>query len=91
MFITYHRSGRISLVAALAAIPVALMVVGVATLALVTVGLAVCGIALARIFGRLRPVRRAGFTDDVIEGVVVTHPIGSIGPPPADDSYGVRR
>ena len=82
MFVMYRRSGRLSLISALVAIPAALMVAAVATLALVGLGVAAGGVALVRVFGGLRPIRRVTREDDItIDGVVVRRPsIEAIGP-----------
>ena len=81
MFVMYRRSGRLSLVSALVAIPAALMVGAVATVALVGLGVAACGVGLVRAFRGPQPLRRVTSEDDTIDGVVVGRPsIDSIGP-----------
>lgn len=73
MLVTYYRSGRLSLVPALAAIAAAVVLAGVTVFALVLVGGAAFSVWLGRALGRAgRAVRRVPAHDpDVIEGVVV--------------------
>jgi hypothetical protein len=74
MFITTIRISRMSVLRALVAAAVLMIVAGVATVTFVVVGVAACGVALLRAIGRIGRAaeRNVPFQDrTTIEGVVV--------------------
>jgi hypothetical protein len=72
MFITYHRVGKLSVPAALAAVAAAVVLGGLAAIAIAIIGVAVGAAWLLRAAGIGRAARRVPPQDhNTIEGVVV--------------------
>ena len=71
MIITYHRTGRLSLLGTAAAVAVGTVVLGVAAVTLLAVGVAAVGTRLLRGDRAIGPAAPGRTDPNTIEGVVV--------------------